>query len=393
MIGFSKMISGKATVAAAMRARQSSCIPAHLLQFSTVDRPVVVWNVTRRCNLHCHHCYIEAEDGSQAGELTTQEGLELINQLVGLKIPVLLFSGGEPLLREDIWILARVACERGLRIALSTNGTLIDQDVAVRLQDSGFSYIGVSIDGRPETHDRFRGLKGSFDQAMAGIRRAQQAGLKAGIRFTVNSENYQDLPYLFDLVREEGISRFCLYHLVYAGRGRKLAASDLSLEQKRRMAEMIIEQVVLMEEAGVEVEVLSTDHHADGIFLYRWIQEHRPERAEEVKHLLEMHGGCSAGVKMANIDPQGYVYPCQFWHHQSLGRFPDKTFQEIWYDEQNELLKSLRDKSGHLKGRCGGCQARTLCGGCRIRAYAATGDLWGDDPVCYLTDEEIKMPI
>jgi radical SAM protein with 4Fe4S-binding SPASM domain len=234
-------------------------------------------------------------------------------------------------------------------------------------------------------------VPGSFARALEGLRTARAAGLNTGIRFTVNKDNYNDLPYLMQLVKEEQIPRLCLYHLVYAGRGKEIAASDLSMSEKRDFVAYIIEQALAMANAGVELEVLTTDHHADGIYLKQWIDQHLPERSADVEQLLIRHGGCSAGVKMANIDPQGYVYPCQFWRSSSLGKFPEKSFQAIWWNENNKLLQALRHKCDYLKGRCGQCQHNNLCGGCRIRAEAITGDLWESDPVCYLTDQEIGI--
>lgn len=389
MIGISKLLNGKATVSAALRAEQCGHLPPHLLQFSTVKRPMVVWNMTRRCNLHCRHCYLEAGEGDGGKELTTEEAKLLIKELAEMRVPVLLFSGGEPLLRKDIWELAEYVASMGIRPGLSTNGTLITAEVAVRIRQSGFAYVGVSIDGSPGVHDSFRDAPDSFNRALAGIRNAQDVGLNTGIRFTVNRENYQDLPFLLDLVEKEGIRRFCLYHLVYAGRGRELAEKDLTLDEKREMINFLIERTNLLRAKGVEVELLTTDNHADGVYLYKWALENLPDRVEEIKKLLELHGGCSAGVKMVNVDPEGYVYPCQFWRSECLGKFPEKSFQEIWYDENNSLLQVLRNKTAYLKGRCGKCKYNAVCGGCRIRAEAIKGGIWEEDPSCYLTEYEI----
>lgn len=390
MIGFTKLLTGKATVAATIRATECGAVPPHLLQFSTVSRPIVVWNVTGRCNLRCRHCYLEAGSDGQVQELTTDEGCNLIRELGEMKIPVLLFSGGEPLLRPDLWELAEYARSQGLRIVLSTNGTLITPAVAERIKDSGFAYVGVSLDGGQKVHDAFRGVEGSFEKALEGLHNVQELGLKTGIRFTVNKNNYKDLPLVLDLIKSEGVPRFCLYHLVYAGRGKDMAAQDITTAEKREMVEYLIEQVHSFKKEGVSAEILTTDHHADGIYLYHWVKEHLPEREQDVRRLLEMHGGCSAGVKMVNIDPAGNVFPCQFWRSSSLGKYPERSFREIWYDEDNALLKALRDKVTHLKGKCGNCKYNTLCGGCRIRAEAVKGDIWAEDPVCYLTDEEIS---
>lgn len=391
MIGFSKLLTGKATVAAALHAADCGAAPPHLLQFSTVARPIVVWNLTRRCNLRCRHCYLEATSASQDQELSTADAIQLIREFGEMKIPVIIFSGGEPLLRSDLWELAEQARSQGIRTALSTNGVLITPQTAGMLSSCGFAYVGVSLDGGPSVHDDFRGAPGAFEKTLQGLRYTQDAGLKTGIRFTVNKNNYRELPRILDLVKKERIPRFCLYHLVYAGRGRDLYYLDLSVQEKRDLADYLIRKALEFHEEGIPAEILTTDHHADGIYLHRWVKENLPERADEVERLLEFHGGCSAGYKIANIDPAGYVYPCQFWRSSSLGKVPEQSFREIWYDENNELLNELRHKQAHLKGKCGECRYNSLCGGCRIRAKASNGDLWGEDPVCYLTGEEIGV--
>lgn len=390
MIGFSKLLTGKETVTAAIHANDCGAVPPRLLQFSTAARPIVVWNLTWKCNLNCRHCYIEASPTSCGEELSTANALELIRELGEIKVPVIIFSGGEPLLSPSIWELAEYARSQNIRTVLSTNGTLITPQIAKRLKSVGFSYIGVSVDGGPEVHDHFRGLKGAFAKTKEGLRYAKEAGLKTGIRFTVNKDNYQELPYILDFAQKEKIPRFCLYHLVYAGRGRDLAFLDLTIEQKREMVDYLIRKTMEFNREGTEIEILTTDHHADGIYIYRWFKENLPEQAEDVKQLLNLHGGCSAGSKIANIDPAGYVYPCQFWRSSSVGKFPQQSFKSIWYNEENELLRALRDKKLHLKGKCGRCNYNSLCGGCRIRAEAVSGDMWEEDPVCYLTEEEIK---
>ena len=388
MIGFTKLLCGHATVAEAMRQEAAGLVAPHLLQFSASDRPLVVWNVTYRCNLKCAHCYIDARGRSGQDELSSEEALAMINDLAAMRVPVLLFSGGEPLMRKDVLGLARYALERGLRPVLSTNGTLIDRPMASRLKAAGFQYAGVSLDGLEDTHDRFRRQAGAFRAAIEGIRNCTAAGVRAGVRFTLNALNAADLPGLLDLVEELAVPRFCLYHLVYSGRGKRLMAQDVTPEQRRAAIHLLVERVLDWDRRGVEIEVLTTGQHADGAFLLGYVAHERPERAAEVRQLLEMHGGCSAGCKMANVDPLGTIHPCQFWGHVSLGNVKVRKFSEVWRDAGNAALGQLRAKADPLEGKCAECAHREVCGGCRVRAEAAFGDAWAEDPACYLTAEE-----
>ncbi|MGE5372590.1 MAG: radical SAM protein [Solirubrobacterales bacterium] len=389
MIGCTKLLCGTATVSDVIKHQSAGQVPARLLQFSDSNRPLVVWNMTNRCNLRCEHCYIHAEDRQYKGELSTDEAKAFIDDLAKMQAPVLLFSGGEPLLREDIFELGELAAAKGLRPVISSNGTLIDDATAKKIKAAGFQYVGISIDGLSETHDKFRRKVGAFEQAIQGIRACLANDVKTGVRFTVNQSNQQDLPGLIDLIEKEGIPRFCMYHLVYAGRGREIMKLDTSREEKRAVLDLVAEKTIDLNRRGVEVEILTTDNHADGIYLLNRIQRLDAGRAEEVVKLLEMHGGCSAGTKFANVDPQGNVHPCQFWQDYSLGNIREKPFSEIWTGN-DPLMVQLREKSKHVKGRCGSCGFKELCGGCRIRAREAYGDLWAEDPACYLTDAEIE---
>lgn len=396
MIGCTKLLCGRATVSEVIKysCASSTEIPPHLLQFSTKNRPVVVWNMTIKCNLKCVHCYINAKSEASKEELTTEQAKDFIEDLGNMKVPVLLFSGGEPLLRDDFFELAEFARDVGLRTVISTNGTLISEDVARKLKDAGIKYVGVSLDGMPETHNKFRGVLQAFERAVEGIRNSLKVGLKAGVRFTVTRDNYKDLPKLLEYAAKEGIPRFCIYHLVYAGRGKNIVKRDLTKEERRKMMEFIINKTIELHKKGYEIEILTTDNHADGVFLYNYIVEKEPERAEEVITLLKMHGGCSAGVKVANVDYRGDVHPCQFWSHVTLGNVKERRFSEIWNDTNNEFLNMLRNKAKYLKGKCGRCNFKDVCGGCRIRAETVYGDVWQEDPACYLTEEEIsKKPV
>ena len=388
MIGCTKLLCGTATVSEAMRHHGTDGqIPAGMLQFSAVNRPLVVWNTTNRCNLRCKHCYIHAEDTDYSGELTNAQARDMIKDLAEMKAPVLLFSGGEPLMREDLFELAEYASSLGLRPVLSTNGTLITDEKAALLKKAGFQYVGISIDGAPKTHDMFRAKEGAFAASIEGLHAAKRAGLKTGVRFTLNRFNEQDLPEIFDILVKEEIPRFCMYHLVYAGRGEGLVEQDVKPDRMRELMQFVADKTIELNEKGVETEILTTDNHADGIWLYNRIREKQPERADEVMKLLEMHGGCSAGTKFGNVDPQGNVHPCQFWQDYTIGNVKDTPFSVLW-NSDDPLLVQLRKKEEHVEGKCATCSYNRLCGGCRIRARAVSGNVWGEDPACYLHEEE-----
>ncbi len=391
MIGITKLVCGYATVANAMRQNlgEGEMTP-RLLQFSTDARPLVVWNTTNRCNLRCLHCYINAEDHNYKNELSTEEAKRLIDDLAHMKIPVLLFSGGEPLMRQDIFELGAYAINKGIRSVISSNGTLITPLIAKKIKDAGFSYVGISIDGSEKTHDQFRQMPGAFKKALQGVQNTLKTGVMSGIRFTVNRQNYKDLPEILDLCEKEKIPRFCLYHLVYAGRGREMVKDDITPSESREIVKMLIEKAKDWCARGVNTEILTTDNHADGIYIKKHLEMTDTEQAKEVNTLLKMHGGCSAGTKMSNIDPVGNVHPCQFWSHLSLGNIREKRFSEIWLEPNNPILIKMRKKSESLKGRCGRCIYSELCAGCRIRAEVVHGDAWMEDPACFLTEEEIK---
>jgi len=392
MIGCTKLLCGTATVSDALKYRKGTNeTPAKMLQFSELNRPMIVWNITNRCNLRCQHCYIDAEDRINKEELTTEEAKEFITDLSEMKVPVLLLSGGEPIIRSDIFELSNFARDKGMRTALSTNGTLINPEIAEKIKEAGIKYVGVSLDGMREIHDQFRCMPGAFDSALEGIRNCMKLDIKTGVRFTLNRFNKDDLPKILELVEKEGIPRFCMYHLVYSGRGKNIISTDTDLKEKRETIEFLVEKTIELHQKGIQMEILTVDNHADGVFIYNYLLKNKPERAEEVMQLLKMHGGCSAGKKFANIDSSGNVHPCQFWQHVSLGNVKEQKFSEIWNNSDNELLVKLRNKEDFLKGRCGECHFKSVCGGCRVRAEVVNGDLWAEDPNCYLTDNEIGI--
>ena len=393
MIGISKLYCGTVEPSDVLRyGGDSKKLPSHLLQFSADKKPVVVWNCTRRCNLRCVHCYSQSRDIDYAGELTTDEGYALLEDLAAYGAPVVLFSGGEPLIRKDLPLLARRARSLGLRAVISTNGTMIDEAMAATLKDIGLSYVGVSLDGMRLTNDNFRGLAGAFDKALAGIRNCIKVGVKVGLRFTINRRNAADVGDIFTLLRDENIPRVCFYHLVYAGRGAALMAEDLDHQATRRVVDLIIDRTAELHAQGLPKEVLTVDNHADGPYLYlRMLREDSP-RAADVMKLLQMNRGNSSGSGIGCVSWDGSVHPDQFWRHVSLGNVRDRKFSEIWTDLTHPLMGKLKDKRPYVTGRCARCQFLNICGGnFRVRAEAATGDLWAPDPACYLSDDEIAQ--
>lgn len=393
MIGISKLYCGAVEPSDPLRyGRKAKDLPSHLLQFSSDKKPVVVWNCTRRCNLKCVHCYSQSENRDYPDELTTAEAEDMINDLASFGAPVLLFSGGEPLMRKDINQLIAYTVSRSLRAVVSTNGTLITEKKAAELSDLGLSYVGISLDGLQEVHDRFRGVDGAFRQAMRGVHACQAVGLKVGLRFTINRGNYTEIPAILDLVERENVPRICFYHLVYSGRGSELIEEDLDHDDAREVVNLIIDRTKQLHERGKMVEVLTVDNHADGVYLYQRLQRENPVRAQQVLQLLRFNGGNSSGAGIGCVSWNGDVHPDQFWRQHVLGNVRQRRFSKIWTDERNDFLMQLKEKANYVTGRCARCRWLSICGGnFRARAEVVTGDPWASDPACYLTDAEIGL--
>ncbi len=394
MIGISKLYCGGVHASDALRyGRMSQKLPSHLLQFSEDKKPVIVWNMTKTCNLNCVHCYSQSKNLQYNNELTLEEGKAFIDDVSSFGSPVMLFSGGEPLMHPHFLDLAFYAKSKGMRAVISTNGTLITRELAQELKKVGLSYVGISLDGLSEVHDRFRGKKGAFTEAINGINYAKEAGIKVGLRFTINKRNAQEIPGIFKLLEEENIPRVCFYHLVYAGRGTKLMEEDLTHEEARQTVDMILELTKEIYSKDNTKEVLTVDNHADGPYIYmKLLKEGQTESAENVMQLLKMNGGNSSGVGIGSVSWDGEVYADQFWRHYSFGNVKERKFSEIWTDTSNPLMKQLKHKQEYVKGRCSKCKWLEVCNGnFRVRSEASSGDLWSPDPACYLTDEEIGL--
>ena len=392
MIGISKLYCATVEPSDTLRySRKSGQLPSHLLQFSVDKKPVVVWNMTRRCNLRCVHCYAQSEDISYDNELTHEQSLKMIDDLADFGVPVILFSGGEPLVHPRLAEYAEYAVKKGMRAVISTNGTLITAEKARVLKEIGLSYVGISLDGLEETHDKFRGIKGSFKKAMQGIKNCQDAGIKVGLRFTINKRNVHEIPGIFDLLEKLDIPRACFYHLVYSGRGSDIAKEDLNHQETRETLDLIMERTRDLHDRNKPKEILTVDNHADGPYLYMKLLKEDPERAAEVLELLQMNEGNNSGRGFGCISWDGEVHPDQFWREKSLGNIKERSFSEIWTDTTNEFLMKMKDKKNHVGGRCKACKWLSVCAGnFRARAESIKGDPWDEDPACYLTADEIK---
>ncbi len=391
MISITRLYCGTLSPADVLRyGRKSSESPSELLRYAADKKPVVVWNVSRRCNLKCVHCYSDSENKAYPGELSEEEGKSLIEDLSQFGVPVILFSGGEPLMHRSIFELIRLAVSKGIRAVLSTNGTLLTSETAQRLKDVGASYVGVSIDGLERTNDAFRGKKGAFRSSLEGIRNCVEIGLNVGLRLTLTKRNLGDLEGIFQLVERENIRRVCFYHLVYSGRGGRLREEDISHQETRHAVDMIMDWALSCHRKGLEKDILTVDNHADGVYLYLRMVRERPSDAEQVRQLLLWNGGNSSGIGIANIDSQGNVHADQFWQDYSFGNVRERKFGDIWTDTNDPLMAKLKNRKSFLKGRCGRCRWVEMCNGnFRARAIAVHGDPWMEDPACYLTDEEI----
>lgn len=390
MIGISKLLLDTNNFGDSLRYSHSSKGTCH---GTTHGRgPVVVWNCTKTCNLKCIHCYAGSDAQKYSGELTTQEAIKFIDDLREFNVPVLLISGGEPFMRDDILYLAEYAAKQGIRSTFSTNGTLITRKIAKKLKEIGVGYVGISLDGLGENNDKFRGQKGAFDLALRGIQNCLAEGQKVGLRFTINRHNYQELPGIFDLIEEENIPRVCFYHLVYSGRGSKMMNEDISHAETRKALDLIIDKVRYFNAKGLNKEILTVDNHADGVYLYLKLLDEDPQRAQKVLELLTNNGGNRTGIAIGEVDWFGNVHPDQFTQNYTFGNVKERKFGDIWTDTQHPILKGLKDRKSLLKGRCAQCKWLNLCNGnFRARAEAVTGDFWESDPACYLTDEEIGL--
>jgi radical SAM protein with 4Fe4S-binding SPASM domain len=386
MINLTRLLCGVEQPADSLRYGTGHGSPASAAE----RRPIVVWNITRRCNLKCVHCYSDSDARDFPGELKWEECRKVIDNLASFRVPGLLLSGGEPLIHPLFFFIALYAREQGLRLTLSTNGTLITPGIAKKLRDVGFAYVGISLDGIGATHDKFRGRNGAFQKAVAAFSHCRAVGQKVGLRLTLTRNTVDDLDRILDFIEAENIPRVCFYHLVYSGRGVNL--SLLKPGETRAALDKIMDRVELWHRAGQTREVLTVDQPADGPYLLMRLRNAAPARAGKALELLRWNGGGNngSGVGIANIDTQGNVHPDQFWQTHTLGNVQKQSFNAIWQGIGDSILRGLRTNPRPVKGRCAACRFHHICGGgFRVRAWQRYGDPWAEDPGCYLSDAEI----
>lgn len=354
--------------------------------------PVVIWNLVRRCNLTCKHCYATSADKDFPGELSTGQVYEVMEDLKSFGVSVLILSGGEPLMRPDIFDISRRAKQMGFYVGLSTNGTLITEENIQAIADMNYNYVGISIDGMRETHDKFRRKQGAFDESMRGIRLCQEQGIKVGLRFTLTQDNAAELPDLLHLLEQQDIDKFYLSHLNYAGRGNKNRKDDLHHRMTRDAMNLLFSTCLEQIARGVHIEYVTGNNDADGVYLLQWITEHLPQQADRLQQMLQRWGGNSSGVNISNIDNLGNVHPDTMWWEYTLGNVKERPFSEIWQDVSDPLMAGLKQKPRPIEGRCAQCRYLSICGGnTRTRAWQLTGNFWAEDPGCYLDDDEIGV--
>jgi len=364
--------------------------PTPLKSIRKPSGPVVIWNLIRRCNLTCKHCYTTSADINFPGELTTAEIYKVMDNLHDFNVPVLILSGGEPLLHPDIFAISKRAKTMGFYVALSSNGTLITERNISQIAEIKYQYIGVSLDGIGETHDKFRQKPGSFADSLAGIRLCRENNIKAGIRFTLTSDNVHDFPAMLKLMDDEDIDKFYLSHLNYGGRGNKHRKNDAEFNMTRKVMDQLFDQCLRWEQQGLKREIVTGNNDADAVYFLHWVEKNYPERADHIKAKLEQWGGNASGVNVANIDNLGYVHPDTFWWHYNLGNIKDRPFSEIWQDTTDPLMAGLKQSPRPLDGRCGQCDYQKICNGnTRVRAQQIYNNPWAEDPGCYLKQNEI----
>ncbi len=384
MIPLSVMVNGEGTVSTRIKGRYGRGRPS---RFTSEFRPIVFWNITYQCNLRCMHCYIRAGLPGRP-ELSEEEVLRIAGELVEHGVPHIVFTGGEPLVSSKFWRVLEALKGRGRPgRSVSTNGTLITPENAGRLAELGVSYVGVSLDSLdPETHDKFRGVKGAWKASVEGMRNSVEAGLPTGLRVTVTRWNIGEIPGMIDFAARLGLERVSIYLLDTVGRATDISGDLPGREELRRLVDRLIG--VAREYRGV-LEILLVRMNFAGIYLADILSESREEFLDYLK-LVQSQGDC--GRKTVSIYPDGTVKPCQFIEHVTIGDLRRQRLGEI-LSPGNPLLRPFLSVDERLRGpKCSRCPFKSVCGGgSRNRAYSLSGDFWGDDPACFVDPEAIAV--
>lgn len=339
---------------------------------------IVIWNITNNCNLSCKHCYANANQIRGKG-LDSEKTISLIHQLKQSDVKFAILSGGEPLMREDIFDIACELKNVGIKTYLSTNGILVGEDNIDKIKEH-LDYIGISIDGEAEIHDSFRGRKGAFEDSLRAIRLCLKNGLKVGVRFTLTENTRMSLPFIFELARKEGIPKIYISHLVHSGRVGDL--HDVDRDNYRRTVEFILKKSFEFVEKNISIDVVTGNNDADAVMLLNAFKKRYPDAYDRLYERLKTWGGNQAGKRLANIDSEGNVKPDPFFP-DAVGNVKTMSFCEIW--NSNGILSKLRENPRRLKGRCGECDYIEICNGnSRARAYTRYGDYFDEDPACYI---------
>jgi heme b synthase len=345
----------------------------------------IAWEITRRCNLKCVHCRSSSEmEVKGHPDFSTEEAFRIIDDISSYAKPVVVLSGGEPLLRKDVFEIARYGTEKGLRMCLATNGTLVTDEICEKIKESGIRIVSLSLDGSTkEVHDNFRNENGAFDGTINAARLFKRHGIEFIINSSFTKRNQEEIPKVYRLAKELGATAWYMFMIVPTGRGEEIMEELISKEDY----EEILNWHYQMEKDEQEMLVRPTcAPHYYRIVLQKAKEEGSKFQRRTLKFSTGGSKGCIAGQLICLINVDGDVLPCSYFP-MSAGNIKERSFKDIW--ENSELFKKLRDFKSY-KGRCGSCEFVNVCGGCRARAYAIHGDYLEEEPFCGYVPLKIK---
>lgn len=354
-----------------------------------MDLRLIFWETTRACNLECPHCRAQAEKKRSPEELTTQEAKRFLDEAASFSKPIIVFSGGEALLREDIYELIRYADQLGLASALATNASLISLDTAMRLKENKTALVAVSIYGcNAQSHDKFCGAPGAFEKTLAGINNLKKAGIPLQINTTITKKNLAELEAMGNFALKQGAIAYHVFFLVPVGRGKSLEGDEISAREYEEAFNRLYD---FQSHSSVRVKATCAPHY------YRVLRQRLAKEKKPLTSKMSMvpsasdnfsaiTKGCLAGCGVCFVSYKGEVFGCGYLPVKA-GDLRKQDFKSIWFE--SKLFQDLRDSS-KLKGRCGICEFKLVCGGCRARAYAASGDFQEEEPYCIYQPQNLK---